>query len=142
MDFFGIGQALRGAFETYLQGSRGTGRTTLLLNSLKEGDRVIFHNHNHKKFFEMELRHREVKGVELLVVDVDSLGEHLRGVGTAQGRTYFDHTFIEEHHKQSIEHSIRHLNSIEKNLSGFDERHYETRKKAESAANWGRSLNL
>lgn len=33
MDHFGIGSAVKGALEVYLRASRGTGRTTSLLES-------------------------------------------------------------------------------------------------------------
>src|ERR1700712_2002365 len=40
MDHFGIGQAMKGMARCYFLASRGTGRTTSLLESLKDGDRV------------------------------------------------------------------------------------------------------
>lgn len=46
MDSFGIGAALKGAALIYFQASRRTGRTTSLVESLKDGDRVIFTNSN------------------------------------------------------------------------------------------------
>ena len=40
MDHFGIGAGLTGAMDIYFHASRGTGRTTSLVDSVKEGDRV------------------------------------------------------------------------------------------------------
>ena len=42
MDAFGIGQAMEGTALTYFRASRQTGRTTSMIESLKDGDRVVF----------------------------------------------------------------------------------------------------
>ena len=43
-DAFGIGQAVQGAARVYFQTARASGRTVAMVESLKEGDRVIFNN--------------------------------------------------------------------------------------------------
>ena len=42
MDHFGIGAAFRAMANVYITSARRTGRTTSLLESLKDGDRVVF----------------------------------------------------------------------------------------------------
>ena len=41
MDHFGIGAAIYGAARVYFQSARRTGRTTALLDGLKDGDRLV-----------------------------------------------------------------------------------------------------
>ena len=41
MDHFGIGAALLGAANIYFNSARQTGRTTSLIESVKDGDRII-----------------------------------------------------------------------------------------------------
>ena len=42
MDLFGIGNAMKAAVEICFVSCRGTGRTTHMLKSLKDGDRIVF----------------------------------------------------------------------------------------------------
>ena len=42
MDHFGIGAAMRGMALTYIQSARRTGRTTSVVESVKDGDRIVF----------------------------------------------------------------------------------------------------
>ena len=44
MDHFGIGVAIRETANAFFQGARGSGRTTSLVDSVKSGDRIIFHD--------------------------------------------------------------------------------------------------
>lgn len=133
MDIFGIGAALKGCFSTYLQSARGTGRSSSMYNSLKNGDRVICLNHRDASEVEKQCRARGLE-VETLTVSVERMDVH--GLGTSQGRTVFDHRFVEAFHEKSIDESINHLDCIEKHLSGFDHRHIETKMKAMELSKW------
>ena len=42
MDHFGIGAAMRGMFLNYMHSARRSGRTTSLVESVKDGDRIVF----------------------------------------------------------------------------------------------------
>lgn len=44
MDHYGIGNAIKGIVGAYAESARRTGRTTSLVESVKDGDRVIFTN--------------------------------------------------------------------------------------------------
>lgn len=133
MDFFGIGQAMKGVLDVYFRAARGTGRTTRLVASLKDGDRVIFCNHCEAKRVERMVKQRNLN-VEIRVRDPKQI--HMEGLGTAQGRTIFDHSFVEKFHMYNLERSIDVLNTIEKEMSGYDERHYETARRAQELMKW------
>lgn len=133
-DFFGIGASIKGSLNILFQSMRATGRTINLVKSLKEGDRVICVNQGDVHYLKSRIRDFGIEGVEVIAKNPRNLD--LKGVGTAQGRTMFDHRFVEEFYKDAIEHASNQLNGMEQHLSGYDERHIETRQKAELMAKW------
>jgi len=46
MDLFGIGSAIKAMIVVYRQSARGTGRTVSMVESVKDGDRIVFTNSN------------------------------------------------------------------------------------------------
>lgn len=133
-DFFNIGSAIKGAIHILYQSMRCSGRTTNLVKSLKCGDRVVCLNNKDANLLKGKLKDFGVDGVEILVRNPRDL--NLNGVGTAQGRTVFDHRFVEEWYLDAIEDAGSVLHRFEQDLSGFDERHIETRKKAQEIFKW------
>ena len=61
MDIFGIGLAFRGCIEVCCRLARGTGRTTRLLNVVRDGDLVIFATRNEAENFEKKLEARDIR---------------------------------------------------------------------------------
>ena len=68
MDHFGIGAAIHGAAMIYTSSSRRTGRTTSLVESVKDGDRIIFNNHKEAERVRRLCLERGVE-VECIVLD-------------------------------------------------------------------------
>jgi hypothetical protein len=134
MDFFGIGPAMKGAALIYFQASRRTGRTTSLLNSLKKGDRVCC-----ARPAEAERLRRQCKQ-RGLDVEVVTLPPHhvddVRRLGTSQGRTIFDHMWVEQFYMNAVERAQHDIDYLEQQLSGYGEPHRETRRCAEELARW------
>lgn len=101
MDRFGITAATRGITSVYFQSARRTGRTTLMLKSLQDGDRVVFANP--QEAARVRRLCREIKlAVECVVVapkDIPRLLSRERPLGN----TVFDHGWIEQYFRESIE---------------------------------------
>ena len=61
MDFFGIGTALQGSAQIYFRSSRTTGRTTNLVDSVKEGDRIVCASGDEARHVERLLHERKME---------------------------------------------------------------------------------
>jgi len=137
-DFFGIGNALQGAAGIYFQTCRRTGRTTHLVEALKDGDRVVCASGPEAHRLGILARER---GVEVQCVVVDPQNVHqLYEMGTAQGRLLFDHTWLERHYLLALDEAGWRISELQGRLSGYDVRHRETRRAAEALTRhpyWG-----
>ena len=136
MDHFGIGAAVKSAAHIYMQTARGTGRTTSLVESVKDGDRVCFANNKEAERVKRLCLERGVK-VECIVIDPKS-PERVFERGTSEGRTLFDHTWVEQYYLFAIERAASDIDQIERQASGYGEAHRETRRRAEELAKWNR----
>lgn len=136
MDHFGIGAAIRSAALMYTQSARRTGRTTSLVESVKDGDRICFSDSREAERVRRLCIERGVK-VECIVIDPKT-PERLFERGTSQGRTLFDHSWVEQYYLASIERAQADIDHLEKQSSGYGETHRETRRRAEELAKWHR----
>jgi hypothetical protein len=134
MDHFGIGAALQGAARVYFQGARRTGRTTSLLDSLRGGDRIVCASRQEARSMEQLCHERKLK-VECIVVAPSGL-DRLIERGTSQGRTLFDHGFVEQYYAQALERAAQGIDYFQREASGFGAAHIETRRQAEELARW------
>ena len=134
MDHFGIGAALLGAAQIYFRSARGTGRTTSLIESVKDGDRIVVSTSREVRRIEGLLAERGLK-VAVLVVNPDNPGR-LFEVGTSEGRTIFDHSWVEQYYQQALERASSGLDHLQRESSGFGTAHYETRRRYEEMARW------
>ena len=134
MDHFGIGQALKGMARCYFQAARGTGRTTSLLESLKDGDRVCCVSSKEADRLKRMLRERQVEA-EAITVD-PSMPQRIFERGTPKGRTIFDETWIEQYYMRALEAAARDIDHFQREASGFGAAHIETREAAREASRW------
>ena len=114
-DHFGIGQALRGATNVYFMSSRATGRTTSLVNSVKDGDRVYFKTPGEKDRVQRMMTERGVK-VDCRVLDVRDFHWAIER-GPCTGRTIFDHSWVEEFFLNRLDQAIEELGYLQERLS-------------------------
>lgn len=134
MDKFGIGAGVMGSVRTYFSAARQSGRTTALVESLKDGDRVVFTDDIQAEYVKKLCRQLGVK-VECVVVSP----RHPDGVfdrGTPTGRTIFDHVWLEEFYKERIAEAMRSIDYLERESSGFGMAHIETRMRARELSKW------
>lgn len=134
MDFFGIGAAVKGAAQIYFRSARQSGRTTSLLDSLKDGDRVYFATGDMSRWFERKCKERSLK-VECVVIPVSDPAQVFNR-GSSQGRAVFDHDWVEQLYLKAIEKCEKDIALLERETSGFGEAHRETRRRAEEINKW------
>lgn len=134
MDHFGIGAAMKTANLIYSQSARRTGRTTSLVESLKDGDRVVFIDRREAERVQRLCRERGAK-VDCIVVDVKEPHELMRRA-PSEGRTLFDHTWVELFYLHQIEQAGQAIDHLQRESSGFGTPHLETRRTAIELSKW------
>lgn len=134
MDQFGIGAAVAGAAQVYFKSARQTGKTTRLIQSLHEGDRVVVTTHEQAQW--MRNRAKQLgKQIEVVACPVDDPGKIFQR-GPSKGRTMFDHDWVEAYYLRAIEIAQREISHIERESSGYGIAHEETRMKADAISRW------
>lgn len=134
MDHFGIGAAIRGAANIYFHSARQTGRTISLVESVKDGDRIVFADGLEAERVRRLCLDRGVK-VDCVVIEPRT-PERVFERGTPEGRTIFDHSWVEQFYMQAIDRAAQDIDHLERQASGYGEAHRETRRKAEELAKW------
>lgn len=134
MDHFGIGQAMKGMARCYFQTSRGTGRTTSLLESLKDGDRVCCASSKEADRITRLLRQRNVEA-QVIAVDPNT-PQRIFERGTPEGRTIFDESWVEQYYLRALEAAAKDIDDFQREASGHGEAHIETRSAAREAGKW------
>jgi hypothetical protein len=134
MDHFGIGSAMKAMAAMYVHGARGTGRTTSLVESVKAGDRIVFAELREATRVERLLRERGVD-VKCIVVPVRE-AERVFQRPPSEGRTIFDHAWVEQFYLGAIVRSMAELDHLERQASGPGAAHRETHRQAVELAKW------
>ncbi len=134
MDFFGIGQMVTAVVEVAFRSGRQTGRTTTLVESLKDGDRVICPNSSVVRHVEKLCKQRGLDVQVLLIPPGDA--HKVLEYGTAQGRCLFEHTWVEEYYRQAISRASNEISHLQASATGYDYRHIETRERYAQACKW------
>lgn len=114
-DIYGIGAALQMAAEIHRHASRRTGRTERLIACVKAGDTIVVPSQVVQRSVEHKLRaFRGAKhGVIVRIAAARDPYRLCELRGTAGCRTWFDHTWVEEFLKHSIEGAVAHLENVD-----------------------------
>jgi hypothetical protein len=115
-DFFGIGQAIKGAAFIYFASARRTGRTTSLVESLHDGDRVVFTNSREADRVKRMCKDRGVK-ITTVVIDPKEPTRLLEYGYSHSGRTVLDHTWVEQYYSNSLENTFKELTNFQREMS-------------------------
>lgn len=134
MDAFGIGNGVQGAVNIYCQSARRTGRTTALVESLKDGDRVVFTDRREADRVKHLCKELGV-AIDTMVVETTD-PSRLFDKGTPTGRTVFDHSWVEKFYMEAIASAQKQIDHFQRETSGFGMAHVETRMKAQEIAKW------
>lgn len=136
MDHFGIGAGIQGALRTYLQSGRRTGRTVSLIESVKDGDTVVFLDEREARRVQKLCRERGVE-IEIAVSDTRT-PERLFSRPSPSGseRTIFDHSWVEEFYMDAVNRARKDIDHLQTQLSGRGEPHRGTKRQAHEMAKW------
>lgn len=136
MDHFGIGHGIQGAARIYFQSGRQTGRTSSLVESLKDGDRVVFTTEREGRRVQALCKERNIS-IEIIVCDT-RIPDRLfhRGPPSGNERTIFDHTWVEQYYKDALARAQDEIDQLQTNLSGRGVPHRETERAAREYLNW------
>lgn len=139
MDLFGIGSALKGVAHAYFHCSRQTGRTTMMIDSIKDGDRIIFAHRNESERVQRICKERglDVDCIFASTRDPSRIFEH----GSSLGRTVFDHGWVEEYYLNAMDRCAAEIRHFETGLSGYGEAHRKTKREASRFVSAERSGN-
>ena len=122
MDHFGIGAAISGAANIYFRSARGTGRTLSMVESVRDGDRIVFTNMTEARRVKRMLEERGKK-VECIVSDPAYLGDLFGRVRKPiKGRTILDHSWVEHFYLNAIARAQIDLDEIQLRTSPDDPR--------------------
>jgi hypothetical protein len=136
MDHYGIGTALNGAVRIYFQSARQTGRTTSLVESLKAGDLPVFTNRREADWVKRLCKERGIE-IETIIIDPKEPQRIFeRGTRPGDGRTIFDHSWVEEYYLNAIRKAQNEIDMFQRDTSGSGMAHIETRLKARELAKW------
>jgi hypothetical protein len=135
MDHYGIGAAMQGFARIYSQTARRSGRTTSLVESVKDGDRIGFADAKEAERVRRLCLDRGVK-VDCVVIPPRNPGR-VFDRGTPEGRTIFDHAWVEQYYQMAIERAGREIDELQREASGFGEAHRKTHRAAIEFAKWG-----
>jgi hypothetical protein len=125
MDQFGIGTAIEGCAVNYFAVSRQTGRTTQMIESLQDGDRVVCLSDEKAAWLRRRLKEFE-KDINVICVPTKEprlIFEHK----TSKGRTVFDHEWIEKYYAEVIQGAQKNIDLFQRESSGFGAAHIENR---------------
>lgn len=140
MDHFGIGAGINAALEIYFAASRGTGRTTSLVDSVKSGDRVVFVSGNQARDFERLCKERGIE-VEATICD-PSRPDRLFGRGSVpgDGRLIFDHVWLESYYRHAVAEVAIRIDKMQREAGGYGVAHRETARAAREVARFQKYL--
>lgn len=136
MDHFGICHAAQSVLEIYFRSGKGTGRTTSLVQSVKDGDRVVFVDIRQARQFERLCKER---GVEPETHSCPASEAHRlvdRPSVPGYGRLILDHVWVEEYLRQAMQQACNDITRLQTQMSGDGAPHRETRRKAHEMARW------
>lgn len=135
VDFFGIGVALRAMISIYITTARGSGRTTMLLESLRDGDRVCCATLKEADRLRRICNLTKLKVTFTVVNPADPF--KLFNSGSSVGRTIFDHTWVEKFYILAIEGAAETIAKLQKESSGYGADHERTKSQAIELSKWG-----
>lgn len=122
---FGAGVAVRGMLAVYQQTAKQTGRTTAMLDRVKDGDRIVFADPREAERVRRMLRDRQAN-----VECVTCPPSDLRGLldrPPAVGRLVFDHGWIELYYRDVVQRAQGDLDAIVERGSGPKDEPRESR---------------
>lgn len=134
MDHFGIGAATSSMLAMYFETGRRTGRTSSLVESVKDGDRLIFTTEREARRVKTLCKERGVD-IEIAVCD-PAQPDGLLIRPPARGRTMFDHTWVEQFYMNKVTRATADIDYLEKVMSREPDRGEEPNRSVHNEFKW------
>lgn len=115
-DAYGVGNALKAFHHSITLASRATGRTTRMLEQLKDGDRVVLTSENMAQHIRPLLKEMG-KDVELVVCPPSNPGK-LFERPPSKAYTHFDHDWVDEFYRLALARAGDDLMRLARDTSG------------------------
>lgn len=115
MDLFATEQRALAAMNNLFISARRTGRTSLLVDNVRDGDTVVFTNEREAKRVAEMVKARG-KTIKTLVASPTYLHRLMQGP-PARERFVFDHSWLEEAYTNAIHETALALDSISRHMS-------------------------
>lgn len=116
LDEYGFAATAKTALNLFEVQSRSSGRTSRMIERLRDGDRVLVGDQKFARWIEDRLAKVGKKDVKVLVVPPSQ--NPMERYGTSPvGRTFFDHTWIEAFFHRSLDNAARDLQYIQQAMS-------------------------
>lgn len=117
MDIFGIGSAIKAITRVYFRSARQTGRTTALIERVRDGDAIGFTNSREAERVR-RLCLGQGKRIECVVFDSNRM-EFRNLEGKRFNRLFFDHGLIEQLYMDAIDRTRREIDQCEAQYSNI-----------------------
>jgi hypothetical protein len=108
MDHYGIGAAMFGMAHTYFTASRRTGRTLSLIESVKDGDTIVFNDSREASRVHLILRTRSINAR----CEVSRSNNDHPTTGSS-GRVLLDHQLVELIYMRALENAAEHIDRLQ-----------------------------
>ena len=115
MKLYNIPEGIRSSIEIFFNCSRGTGRTTSMLKSLKTGDTVVFLTHDEAIRVYNQCRSARIE-IKYVVATVREIGKVISYSNRCKD-LILDHRWVEEYYRQAVETATKDLKYLTKGHS-------------------------
>jgi hypothetical protein len=119
MDYLGIGAELNAIMEVFFRAKRRTGKTTRLIDQLKDGDTVVCHSERDSRFLRRELTKHNLN-VTVLFYGEHMMHEFMRNCMAAYrtpGKLIFSHEWLELYYTKVLQDAAYSIGRLESDLS-------------------------
>jgi hypothetical protein len=101
-------EAMGMALRMYEQGARRSGRTTRMIDQVREGETVVCFNALHARHVQTALRERGLTNVRVSTCAPD-MGEFVSTTAGVRGRIHLDHCWVHEWYSAAIIRATREI---------------------------------
>lgn len=115
-DIYGIGVTIKSSIDNYFRWARGSGRTSLLTEYIKQGDIIIFVTNDEAEYVK---RIAKEKGINIKTIVINPSRHFELSVKMAglSGRLVFDHRWVELFYQIQIERIGENLSDMVRSFS-------------------------
>lgn len=104
-------EAMGMALRMYEQGARRSGRTTRMIDQVRDGETVVCLNASHARHVQTALRERGLAKVRVFTCAPD-MGEFVSTTAGVRGRIHLEHCWVHEWYSAAIIRATREIEGV------------------------------